>query len=262
MSLSPYVPGTSPVHRLHPLTKAVYAAACIAGAFASPSALLSFLLALTAFPLVVVAGTLGPFLRLLRNSVLLLFLSLFLIQGLFYPYRETVLFQLGPVLIWREGLRFAAETAARLLALVTVTGVVILTTPPGDLMAALVQKGLSHKLAYSILLTMQIIPEMQRRAATILDAQRSRGLETEGRLPQRARAYLPLLGPLVMGSLVAIETRALALEARAFGSPRPKTRLQPLPDARAQSWSRWGMALAAAAILLWRLLLWASRFSG
>lgn len=262
MSLSPYVPGSSGVHRLHPLTKAVYAAAAIAAAFTSPSAWLAFVIALSAVPLVLRAGTLRPFLRLLRNSVLLLFLSLFVIQGLFYPYRATILFRLGPLVFWVEGLRFAAETAARLLTLVTTTGVVILTTPPGDLMAALVQKGLSHKLAYAILLTMQIIPEMQRRASTILDAQRSRGLETEGHLLQRARAYLPLLGPLVMGSLVGIETRALALEARAFGSPRPKTRLQPLVDSPAQARLRRLMALAALAVLTWRLALWLSRLSG
>jgi energy-coupling factor transporter transmembrane protein EcfT len=101
---------------------------------------------------------------------------------------------------------------------------------------------------------------MQRRVRTILDAQRARAVETEGHLLARARAFLPVLGPLVTSSLLSIETRALALEARGFSAPGRRTRVHPLTDSRWQAAGRRLMAVAAGAILLYRVILWALRF--
>lgn len=46
---------------------------------------------------------------------------------------------------------------------------------------------------------------------TIMDAQRSRGLETEGNLITRAKSFLPLISPVVMSSLINTRERAIAL---------------------------------------------------
>lgn len=58
---------------------------------------------------------------------------------------------------------------------------------------------------------------------TIMDAQRSRGLETEGNLITRAKSFLPLISPVVMSSLINTRERAIALEIRGFeaGQKRP-----------------------------------------
>jgi energy-coupling factor transport system permease protein len=76
---------------------------------------------------------------------------------------------------------------------------------------------------------------MRNKANTIIDAQRSRGLETQGSLRRRFGALLPLVGPLVFGSLVDVEERAIALEARAFKANRTKTSLLQIPDSSAQN---------------------------
>ena len=61
---------------------------------------------------------------------------------------------------------------------------------------------------------------------TIMDAQRSRGLETEGNLITRAKSFLPLISPVVMSSLINTRERAIALEIRGFEAGQKKTCLR------------------------------------
>lgn len=119
-------------------------------------------------------------------------------------------------------------------------------------------RGLSRKLGFVVLMTMQIIPQMQARALAILDAQRSRGLETEGRLLRRFRAYLPLVGPLVIGSIISLETRSLAIEARGFSSSARRVRVEEIPDSRGEHIVRWAAAALTLALVGWRLAGWIS----
>jgi energy-coupling factor transport system permease protein len=63
--------------------------------------------------------------------------------------------------------------------------------------------------------------------------------------------------PLILGSIVDIEERAMALEARAFSLPGPKTSVLILADPPAQKAARWLLAggmlgLIAARIAWWR----------
>ena len=69
----------------------------------------------------------------------------------------------------------------------------------------------------------QIIPQMMGTMNTIMDAQRSRGMGTEGNLFGRAKAFIPLIGPVVSSSLINTRERAIALEVRGFDSREKKT---------------------------------------
>src|ERR1043165_3185358 len=99
-----------------------------------------------------------------------------------------------------------------------------------------------RSVGYILLVSLQIVPDMSTRAAAILEAQRSRGLETQGGL-RRVRALAPLVGPLIVGALVDVEERAMALESRAYTAPGPKTSLRELVDTPAQRVARWLIAL-------------------
>jgi energy-coupling factor transport system permease protein len=88
----------------------------------------------------------------------------------------------------------------------------------------------------------------------ILEAQQARGLETEVGLVGRLRLLVPLIGPLILASIVDVEERAMALEARAFSRRGPKTSLITLRDSRGQALLRAGFLLAALALVAWRLL--------
>lgn len=249
-----YQPRQSPLHRLNPLTKLTFSFGLIAIALGAPVDWLPLVLYLAILlPLSIVAHVQRAFVRTSLQILLPFAISLFLIQSLFFPEGNTILARLGPLSIKAEGVRFAFASTVRILLITGALLLTLLTTHPGSLMTALVQHGFPPPLAYVIVTTMQIIPQMRDRARTIIDAQRSRGLETEGSFLVRARALLPLVGPLVLGSLLDVEERSLALEARAFSATAPKTSLIAIPDSAGERIFRWAVLLVIVGLIGFRL---------
>ncbi len=253
---STYSPGASLLHRLHPLTKLAAAALILAATYLLPGALTPLALFCVVALLALVAGVAGSTLRTVFKLLLPIALSLFLIQGvLFPPSGATPLpLGLGPIQLTYEGLLFAYLISARLLVLSATILLVLRTTHPADLVFALIERGLPRSVGYILLVSLQIVPDMTARATAILEAQRSRGLETE-RGFMKVRGIIPLVGPLVVGALVDVEERAMALESRAYTAAGPKTSLRQLVDTGAQRAARWAMLLAIAALIGWRLYL-------
>ena len=254
--LSLYVERDSVLHRLNPLTKLTLTGSLILVDFFGPGYWLPtgiFLLLLV--PLSVWGKLSGVFLRTTLRLLLPLFAFLFVMQSLFYPGGKTALFGVWIFSVKLEGVQFAYLTASRLLTMVGSFLLLLLSTHPGALMTDLTQRGIPPALTYVIISTLQVIPQMQNKANTIIDAQRARGLETEGGILQRVRALLPLVGPLVFGSLVDVEERAIAIEARAFKAKRSKTSLIAVTDSRRQYGVRLGLLIAAVAVIGLRLWL-------
>src|SRR5664280_1813483 len=86
---------------------------------------------------------------------------------------------------------------------------------------------------------------MGSRAVEIVEAQRARGLDTEGSVRRRIRGIVPLAGPMVFGVLSEVEERTVALEARAFSAPARRTVMRVLPDDGAQRVLRWLVGLGS-----------------
>lgn len=251
-----YLERASAWHALHPYTKLAIALALIVCAFAvrwtfMPVALFVLLI----LPLAAWAQIGAPLLRTSVLIVLPLAVSLALLQGLFYPGAVNVLLQIGPLALKAEGLRFAFITATRILVIAGAGLLVVYSTPPTDLALAMVQSGAPPSLAYVVVSAIQLIPEMQSRAAAILNAQQARGLETEGNFLVRIRALVPLLAPLIYGALEGVQERALALDARAFRARRVKTSWRALRDTRPQFLVRVAVLALAALVVLLSLLL-------
>jgi energy-coupling factor transport system permease protein len=247
-----YTAGTSLLHRLHPLTKLVAAALAIAAIYLLPWLLAPPTLFAVLLALAHLSGVSGRFLRTTLRVLLPITVSLFVIQGLLFPPPGSTSIPLGPLALPREGLEFAFQTSTRLLAFTGTVLLLLLTTHPADLVFALTQRGLPRSIGYILLVSLQIVPDMSARATAILEAQRSRGLETQGGL-RRARALPPLVGPLIVGALVDVEERAMALESRAYTARGPKTSLRQLVDTRGQRVVRLIMLLALAALIVGRI---------
>jgi energy-coupling factor transport system permease protein len=252
-----YVERDSGLHRLNPLTALALVGFSLVAGLALPGVLTPYLVfSLVVAPLAAWGRVLRRLLSTAFKIVLPFAVSAFLIQGLFWT-NGTPVVHLGPLSLKREGLIFAVRSTGRILVVVGSFLLLSLTVRPDKLMIALQQRGIPNALTYIILTTIQVIPHFQAKANTILDAQRSRGLETEGSLRTRVRALAPLAVPLVLGSIVDIEERAIALEARAFSRHGPKTSLMILSDSRMQQIMRWllvaGIVLAAAAGIWLRL---------
>jgi energy-coupling factor transport system permease protein len=255
--LSFYIHRESPIHRLNPLTKLVLALTLIIISFSLPFLFLPGLIYVFILIPLSYWGKVGKeFITISIRLLLPLFGFLFVMQSLFYPGGETVIFSLGIFSVKLEGVIFAFHTATRILVMVSSFLLLLLTTHPSTLMNDLARRGVSPALSYIITSTLQILPVMRTKANTILDAQRSRGLDTHGNLIKRSKSLLPLVGPLIFGSLVDVEERAIAIEARGFNLPGRKTSLVEIRDSRAQSWFRWfllGVMLLALGARLWLL---------
>ena len=164
---------------------------------------------------------------------------LFLMQAFFQPVGEDVIFHFYFLDITTESLTFAFKNAMRVFVMVSAFTLFLLTTHPSELMSDLTRRGLPGQFSYVIISTLQILPQMQAKAQTIIAAQRSRGLDTESTFFKRAGSVLPLVGPLVFGSLVEVEERAIAIEARGFTSKHAKTSLHEIPDTGFDRVLRW-----------------------
>lgn len=249
-----YVPGRSMLHRLYPLTKLVGALLLIVISYAAPFAWVPLALFGLLASLATSAGTLAAFGRAVARVVLPITLSLFLIQGILFPPAGATPLPLGPITLTREGLAFAYAISARLLVFAAVALLLLQTTHPADLVFALTKSGLPRSIGHLLLVSFQVLPDMSARATAILEAQRSRGLETQRGLT-RFTALLPLVGPLVIGALADVEARALALESRAFFADGPKTTLRAVPDTTAERIARWLLLLAIIGVIAARIVL-------
>lgn len=224
-SISLYVDKDTYLTRMHPFTKLCYiftaiVASLVAGklwAFAafigiSLVMLISGKIIRKVFPLIAFSFT--------------ILITIFLIHGLFNHENATLLFAVGPLKFYQEGMLYALRISLNVLNMLLAFAVFVLTTRPVELVEDLERIGFSPKIGYVVSSVFQIVPQMSGTMNTIMDAQRSRGLETEGSLLTRAKSFLPLISPVVMSSLINTRERAIALEIRGFEAGQKKTYLR------------------------------------
>jgi energy-coupling factor transport system permease protein len=245
-------PGPSAYHRLNPLTKATLAtvtaiAAVVAGGLVGPG----ILLAVGVVAPAIAAGVAGPLARLSLVLALPIAVSALLVNLFFFPGGETVLLRIGPITATAEGLAFALEVLARLMTISGAVTLFYLTTRASDLVVDLERRGISPRVAFVANASVQTVPALVERAAQITAAQRARGLDTEGSLLRRLRGVVPIVGPVILGSIAEVEERTMALEARGFGRPGRRTLLRAPADSTVQAIVRWalliGLVVLAAA---------------
>ena len=254
--LSFYVKRDSPLHGLNPLSKLVIVFTLVLLSFISPWYWTPHILILIGIiPLSFFGRVPREFFRVASRLILPVSGFLFVMQALFQPGGTTELFSFWFLTVTLESVMFGFANAMRIFVMVASFTLFLLTTHPSELMSDLTRRGLPGQFAYVIISTLQIIPQMQAKANTIIAAQRSRGLDTESSFRKRVGALVPLVGPLVFGSLVEVEERAIAIEARGFTSTRTKTSLYEIPDSNFDRILRWGLGLLIFASIVSRIWL-------
>ncbi len=199
---------------------------------------------------------LGQLARLTLLLSLPIAVSAVLVNVFFFPGGTTVLFTIGPITATAEGLAFALEILARILAISGAITLFYLTTRPSDLVIDLERRGVSPRMAFVANASVQTVPAIVERGVQITAAQRARGLDTEGSVWRRVRGILPIVGPVILGSIAEVEERAMALEARGFGRPGRRTLLWAPADSRAQAIARWALLAGLAVLIVARLAGW------
>lgn len=162
------------------------------------------------------AGAL-PGLRRVWWLLLLVGLASFGIWTFAFGGTETLV-TFGPFRATRPGLYFGAGMGLR-LGLMIFAGLIFLAcTPVEEFSRGLTSLGLPFAVSFALSLSFRLAPLFGDTIRAILDAQRARGLKTEGGLG-RLKAYVPLLAPVFAGALRRADLLAIALESKGFGRP-------------------------------------------
>lgn len=207
------------------------------------------------FVLALLAGRLGAFALTWARTVLVVCLVITTLQTIFIP-GETAWVSWGPISLTQEGFERGMFFAGRILgagtALVLLTQLVQLRRLVRDME----QRNVSPKVSYVVVATVNLLPAMRVRLDLIMDAQRARGVETDGSWFIRAKAFFPALGPLLISSIVGVEEKAMTLEARAFTATGPRTSLSAVDDGGAHRVLRWLSLIVLLAAIAAKVVLW------
>ena len=254
-SISLFVEKDTYLTRLHPFAKMLYIVAAISVPLITGTLWMFGVFIAVSLGLLISGKIIKKVFPLIAFSFTII-ITVFLIHGLFNPENQNVLAALGPLKFYKEGLLYASRIGLNILNMLLAFAMFVLTTKPATLVDDLEQAGFSPRFGYMISSVFQIIPQMMGTMNTIMDAQRSRGMETEGSLFVRAKAFIPLISPVVSSSLINTRERAIALEVRGFDSKTKKTFLS---DHKLKGRDRAFMALMVLLIagsIVWRVIRW------
>jgi len=120
----------------------------------------------------------------------------------------------------------AVAITFRFVVLVESFSIFFLTTSPDHLGLALEKIRIPHEFIFAFTTAVRFVPVLAEEAQTIIDAQKSRGLEVEkGNFIKKVRNYIPILIPLIVNAIRRSLELAEAMESRAWGSMKNRTNL-------------------------------------
>lgn len=240
--------------RLHPMTKLLAVLFVLISILLIPGFVYQYSILFVCMIIALFAGVLGKFSNFFFKGVTLIVLFIFIIQGFFYS-GENVIWEVWIFSLKEEGVMYSLLLTSKIVAISASIILFFQMTKTMDLIVALEKIGTPKKLTYVIMSTLQIIPQMNRQLHVILDAQRARGVETEGSLIVRTKAIIPVLGSLIISSFENTQERVITLESRAFTSTIKKTNVKSLSKSGLDYVLRVLIVLTLLALVVWRFFL-------
>jgi energy-coupling factor transport system permease protein len=212
-----FVPKNTIIEKMNPNTKllAIISLGISTLIFPNPALGLGVLIFL--FVVSCIAKIQKTFLKVVLGFGIPITVMLLFIQGLYSPKNKTIIADLGFAQMGLEGVLYALKIVVTLLVFLGAFLLMNKTTHISNLVAALTDLGLPNKAGYLVLATLNVVPQMQKRMSVIRQSQEARGVETQGGLFNRIKAYIPLLGPVILSSLIDMQERGMTLETRGFG---------------------------------------------
>lgn len=240
---------------LHPMTKLFFVLFVGISVFVIPH----YGFAFAWFPVLVLLALLAgneafkEFMSITIKALVILLAIVFLMQLFFYP-GDTVLGEWWIFQWTKEGLYYGLNLTSKILAIGAAFILFFRVTEVKDFVKSLEDIGLPPMGAYVVLSTLTIIPEMKRQMNTIMEAQKTRGVETEGSMMVRMKAFIPTLTPLILSSIASTEERAITLESRAFSAPVKKTSLHKLTKSSADRILPIAFLVILVLLIVWRVV--------
>jgi energy-coupling factor transport system permease protein len=218
-----YVPGRGFLYQLDPRAKLIFVIA-VGGYLALETAPIVLLLALA---ILHILGLLSESTRSrlppLWKTMWPLLITIILLGSLRWR-AENTLWGIGPITITLGSIWTSVGLAARIAGLSLTLSLLLWTTDPGDAVAGLTRLGVPFELGFPFVMALEYVVTFKRTFDQILEAQQSRGLTLSRGNPVRmARAYIPVLVPLIITALRSVDSLALALQSRGFAAGRKRT---------------------------------------
>lgn len=213
-----HVPGDSWLHRADPRVKLLFAAAAIA------VLLLYDNLAFMAVALAALhalhrsAGVPWDRIVFVWKALAPVVVLIAVLWTVFYPVGPAFA-TFGVVELTAHALAKGLAIGLRIVTMALAVFAWLYTTRQAHVVRSLVKLGFPFEWGLVLALALRYIPTFQSTYATIVDAQRARGLEISGSGFARVRRLLPVFVSMLIATLRASEQLAIALEARAVGAP-------------------------------------------
>jgi len=217
-----YLDKESFLHRLHPVTKIAGLILLFIWAMVFNHPLYLSIIFLMVFFLSILGKSLS---NLKKFSIILVILAFFsTVLWSFFLRGPTPLFKLGFIQISKESLLYGLAMGIRIDTMI-VSGIVFLSsTRTEDFTLGLSSLGLPFPVSFALSLSFRLVPTFAATSSTIVQAQKSRGLDLEsGRLWKRIRKHIPLLIPILIYAIRNTDLLAMALESKGFGFKKKRT---------------------------------------
>jgi len=137
----------------------------------------------------------------------------------------------GTTPVWgrftEESLSYGLAVALKLDSMI-IAGIVFLsTTRNEEVSSGVIRLGIPYQVSFSLSLALRMIPTLIETATTVIEAQRSRGLDLQTKnIFTRMKRSIPLLAPIFLTTIRTTNQLAMALEARGFGLSKERTSYQ------------------------------------
>lgn len=211
-----YRPGSSILHRLHPLVKFAWLVGLTGLVFLvqGPAVNLTAAVLLAAvFPLLGISFSSLRGFRLLVSTAALIGLL-----QVFFTGEGSVLLAAGPVRVTDQGVLRGIYLASRFLSVVFASYVFVITTDPGELAYGLMQTGLPYRWGFTLVTALRLVPIFEDEILTVYRAQLARGAAYDrSTLKELLRSLRGLLLPMLVSAMGKVDVLAVSMEGRCFG---------------------------------------------
>ncbi len=213
--------GDSPLHKMDPRVKFLMTMVIFALAILFLDLIPLTLVFVLQIPLIIYGKIWREWLKSLKGGA-------FLAAIIFVTNLLSFYFFQG-MMLTSNVVEYSLALTLRFLSLITSFSLFFLTTSPDSLSLALEKAKVPYEFNFAFITAIRFVPVLADEAQTIMDAQRSRGLELDkGGFLSRIRKYIPILLPLIINSIRRSLELAEAMESRAFGATKYRTNLYEL----------------------------------
>jgi len=226
----------TPVHRLDPRVKLIWAIAVMAVLALTLDALVYVGITVYLIALIIISRLPRATILPAMKSFLLLFAITFTLHVLFAPPGGRVFLEFIGIKISSLGIQNGILYSYRIFLFLMTAALMNLTASPVEMTDGIMRllrplrliRVPVNEISVMIFIALRFIPILSDEARTIRAAQLSRGLRPAKGLVDRVRSVIPLLLPLFLGAVRRAEHLALAIESRGFRRDVTRTSLSVL----------------------------------